>query len=315
MSSEIPASSESSRPTVQRVLIAGASGFIGTALVEHLRARGCTVVRLVRRQPAGPDELTWKPGPGGLDARPLEGIDAVVNLAGENIGAGRWTNERRTAIRRSRIESTHTLVEAMKRMQRRPAVFVSASAVGVYGDRGDERLTEASATGEGFLPDVCRDWEAEALRAETAGVRVVSTRFGVVLNPHGGALAKLVPVFRAGLGGRIGGGSQWMSWVTLHDAIRAIAFALDEPNVRGAVNVAAPEPVTNREFTQTLARVLRRPAVFPVPAAVLRTIFGEMADATLLASARVLPVRLGEHRFSFRHSELGTAIRYELSRP
>ena len=291
-----------------RILVAGASGMVGRALVPFLRTQGHTVVRLVRREPMEVGEIFWNPAVGEIDAEKLSGVDAVINLAGENVGAGRWTARRREAILRSRIDATKTLV-AMARLERKPAVWVNASAVGFYGERGDEALTETSEIGHGFLPEVCLIWETHAEGAARAGIRTVLLRFGVVLSPTGGALAKLLPVFRVGLGGRVGSGKQWISWVGIDDAVGAIYHTLLDSRSAGAVNVVAPQAVTNAEFSATLGRVLGRPAWLPLPAAVLRLALGEMADATLLASTRAVPGRLKDTGYEFRQEYLETALR------
>jgi uncharacterized protein (TIGR01777 family) len=299
----------------RRVLIAGASGTIGCALVVFLRTQGHTVVRLVRRAPNSSDELFWDPATGELDVRALEGVDAIINLSGENVAGGRWTATRRDAIFRSRVDATRTLVGGIRQLQRKPEVFVSASAVGFYGDRGDDVLTERSGIGHGFLPEVCLAWETHADGVRKVGVRTALVRFGVVLTPTGGALAKLLPVFRAGLGGPVGGGAQWISWIAIDDVVGGIYHVLNQPVCEGPMNLVAPEPVTNREFTATLARVLRRPAIVAVPRFVLRGIFGEMADATVLASTRVMPERLLATGYRFRQPRLEEALRYVLGKP
>lgn len=296
----------------QRVLIAGASGLIGRALTPFLQTQGHSVVRLVRRAPGDADEVFWNPAGGEIDVAALEGVDAIINLSGENVGGGRWTAARREAITRSRLDATKTLVGAVQKLRRKPSVWVNASAVGFYGERGDEVLTEASEGGRGFLPDVCRAWETQAEEAGRVGLRTVLLRFGVVLTPAGGALGKLLPVFRAGLGGRIGSGRQWMSWIGIDDAIGAIYHAIVEARCVGPVNVVAPEAVTNAAFVSTLARVLHRPAVLPVPAGVLRAVLGEMADATLLASTRAVPQKLLASGFEFRAATLEEALRQVL---
>lgn len=301
-----------SRPTPRRILIAGASGLIGRALRARFEPAGHEVWTLVRRPPSGPREISWDPAAGRLDPAAVDGMDAIVNLAGENIAAGRWTTARRTAILRSRVDATRTLAVALPQLRRKPDVFVSASAVGYYGDRGDELLAENAPIGHGFLPEVCLAWETHAEGAARAGVRTVLLRFGVVLTAAGGALAKMLPVFRAGLGGRVGSGRQWMSWIDLDDAVGAVGHAIADSRCRGAMNVVAPEPVTNAEFTATLARVLRRPAVLPVPAVALRVLFGAMADGTLLASTRAEPRVLRETGFMFRRPSLEAALRHEL---
>jgi uncharacterized protein (TIGR01777 family) len=294
------------------VLIAGASGLIGRALAARLAQAGHQVRILVRRAPSAPGEIPWDPAAGRLDPAAIAGVDAIVNLAGENIAAGRWTAARRTAILRSRVEATRTLVVALQQLARKPEVFVSASAVGYYGERGDEILPEEAAIGHGFLSEVCLAWETHAEGAARAGVRTVLLRFGVVLAAAGGALAKMRPVFRAGLGGRVGSGRQWMSWVSLDDAVGAVEHALADPRCRGPVNVVAPAAVTNAEFTAALAGVLRRPALLPVPAAALRLLFGEMAEGTLLASTRAEPRALRRSGYEFRQPTLAAALRHEL---
>jgi uncharacterized protein (TIGR01777 family) len=291
-----------------KVVVAGASGFVGRALVAALRANGHEVVRLVRRATAGGDEIKWNPTTGEIDAARLAGCDAIVNLCGENLAAGRWSERRRQELWSSRTDATRTLVLALDRMARKPAVFINASAIGIYGSRGDEVLTEASAIGHGFLPELCFAWETHAEGAARRGVRTVRLRFGVVLAREGGALAKMLPIFRLGLGGRLGDGRQWLSWVSLDDAVGAILHALADARCAGPVNVVAPSAVTNADFTATLGRALGRPAVFPVPAAVLRLIFGEMAQETVLASTRVRPASLLETGFRFRHAALADAL-------
>jgi len=294
------------------VVVAGASGLLGQALVAQLRARGHRVRRLVRRAPRRADEIRWNPATGDLDPAELAGIDAAVNLAGENIASGRWTAARRERILRSRVDATRTLAAALVRLDGMSPVLVNASAVGVYGDCGDRVMTEASPAGAGFLPGVVRAWEAETEPLTRQGGRVVLMRFGVVLTPEGGALAKMLPVFRFGLGGRLGSGRQWLSWITLEDAVAALVHALVTPEMRGPLNVVAPFPVTNAEFTRTLAGVLGRPGWLPVPAAALRLIFGVMADATLLASTRASAERLRAAGFECRWPRLGPALRHLL---
>lgn len=271
-----------------------------------LRNAGHEVGWLVRRaKTAGAsDEIAWNPAAGELDDARFAGAEAVVNLAGENVGAGRWTASRRAQILRSRVEATRTLVAAMGRMVRKPAVLVNASAVGFYGDRGDEVLTEASGMGRGFLPEVCRAWEREADATGALGVRVAKLRFGVVLSAQGGALPKLLPLFRLGLGGRLGHGRQWMSWIGIDDAVGAILHALQDGRAAGPINVVAPGAVTNADFTATLARVLHRPAILPAPAWALRLALGQMADGALLASGRAVPEVLRKTGFQFRHATL-----------
>jgi uncharacterized protein (TIGR01777 family) len=292
-----------------KIVVAGASGLVGTALVAALQRDGHVVHRLVRRAAKTADEITWDPARGEIDRRRIDGVDAVVNLAGENLGAGRWTEARRGRIFRSRIDATRTLVAAMLGVATRPTVFLSASAVGFYGDRGDDVVTESSGPGRGFLPEVCQAWEGAAQRAEEAGVRTVRLRFGVVLAAEGGALAKMLPLFRLGLGGPLGSGRQWMSWISLEDAVGAIRHALRDERVRGPVNVVAPGPVKNADFTRELARAVRRPAFLPAPAWALRFVLGKgMADEALLGSTRAEPRVLERTGYAFRHPTLAAAL-------
>ncbi len=302
-------------PSRQRILISGASGLIGRALTSVLTTEGYTVIRLVRRPTVGADEIYWNPARGELAAAALGEVHAVIHLAGENVAGGRWTTQRKTAILQSRVASTRLLVSALVNRPVRPEVCLSASATGYYGDRGDERLDETSAPGEGFLTEVCRAWESELVPAVAAGIRTVALRTGVVLTPQGGALGKMLPAFRCGLGGRLGSGRQWLSWIALDDMLGVILHALRDPQAHGPLNAVAPGAVTNAEFTATLARVLRRPAWLPVPALGLRLLFGEMADATLLASARVAPAQLQRLGFDFRFPQLESALRHLLDLP
>lgn len=311
MSEPLPSAASSGTPL--RVAVTGATGLIGTELVRRLRAGGHTVVRLVRSEPApGSGDVRWDPEAGRLDAAGLEGVDAVVHLAGESVGQ-RWSEERKARIRRSRVEGTRLLAQALADLPRRPRVLVSASATGLYGDRGDELLDEESAVGSGFLAAVAREWEAAAAPARRAGIRVAHPRLGVVLSTEGGALARMLPPFRLGAGGKLGSGRQWMSWVSIDDAVRALLFALADERVEGPFNVVAPEPVTNAVFTGRLAHVLGRPALVPVPEFALRLAFGEMADEALLASQRALPRRLAALGFDFHHPEVEGALRAALA--
>lgn len=291
-----------------KVVITGASGLVGSALVRSLKADGHGIIRLVRRSPAGPEERLWHPESNQLDTKNLIGADVVVHLAGENIAAGRWTAVRKERIRSSRIASTHCLVECFRRMNEPPAVFVCASAVGIYGNRADEWLTEESPVGVGFLADVGKEWEAAAMAGAKSAVRVACLRFGVILSREGGALGKMLPVFRLGLGGRIGTGHQFWSWITITDVARAIEFVIKQPALAGPVNVVSPEPVTNAEFTAVLGRRLHRPTIVPLPAFAARLALGEMADAALLASARVRPAKLLGAGFRFQHPGLADAL-------
>jgi uncharacterized protein (TIGR01777 family) len=299
-----------------RIAVTGASGLIGRALVPFLTTGGHPVTRLVRRRPAA-EEAMWDYDQGRIEVAKLEGLDAVVHLAGENI-ATRWTEPRRRRIMDSRAIGTRFIAETLGRLQRPPRVLVSASAVGIYGDRGDEILTEASsitAPPRDFLVEVGREWEAATEPARAAGIRVVRLRFGIVLTPAGGALGRMLPPFRLGGGGPLGSGRQWVSWIGIDDLVGAIHHAIMTESLAGPVNATAPNPATGRELATTLGRVLGRPAAVPVPAAALRLAFGEMADVALLSSARVLPARLQESGFAFRHPDLEAALRFLLGRP
>ncbi len=299
--------------TPMRVAVSGASGLIGGALVRRLTAEGYQVRRLVRRA-AGPGEISWDPHQARLDPRDLEGTDAVVHLAGENIGV-RWTPARKSRIRTSRLHGTRLLSETLSRLDRRPHVFVSASAIGIYGDREDEILSEESSTGDAaddFLVALGLEWEAAADAARNAGVRVVHPRFGLVLSPAGGALGRMLLPFRLGIGGRLGSGTQWMSWISIDDVVNALQYLVVTKTLSGPVNVTSPEPVRNREFTEILGRVLSRPTLLRVPRAALQLAFGEMADSALLGSTRVMPKRLLASGFRFAHPGLETALRHVL---
>jgi uncharacterized protein len=296
-----------------RVAISGASGLIGCALAVYLTTAGHEVVKLVRREAAGPDEVSWDPAAGRLDPSDLAGVDAVVNLAGVSI-SGLWTAGRREAILSSRVQATEALVGALSKMETPPKVLVSASAVGAYGSRGDEELTEFVALGDGYLADVCRAWEAAAAPAVEAGVRVVTPRFGIVLSGAGGALAKMLPAFKAGLGMRLGDGDQWWSWVDLDDLLATLEWALHDDELSGVVNVTAPGLVTNLEFTKTLGRVLRRPAALAAPRVAVAKGLGKMGEEMFLASQRAVPAMLRQRGFRFGHPELEPALRYELGR-
>jgi len=296
-----------------RIAVTGASGFVGRALVAALRADGILVHALVRGA-VGPDEIGWDPATGRIDAGRLEGMDAVVHLAGESIAGGRWTAARKARIRQSRVDGTGLLARTLASLRQPPAVLVSASAVGIYGHRGDEALTESSAPGTGFLAEVVAAWEAAAEPAAAAGIRVVLTRTGMILDPDGGALEQMLPPFKLGVGGPMGGGRQWTSWITLEDMVAVIRWAIATPGLTGAVNVVAPAPVRNAELARALGAALHRPAVVPAPAFALRLMFGEMADEMLLASQRCLPDALLTSGFRFRHPELLPALRAVLGR-
>ncbi|HEY5026685.1 MAG TPA: TIGR01777 family oxidoreductase, partial [Acidimicrobiales bacterium] len=296
-----------------RVVISGSSGLIGRSVVAGLRARGDEVTPLVRRAPAA-GEARWDPGAGTVDTGALEGAGAVVHLAGAGIGDKRWSATRRHVIMSSRVQGTALLARALGGLGHPPTVFLSASAVGFYGDRGGEELSEASEAGHGFLAEVCRAWEDATAPAEHSGVRVVRLRSGVVLSAQGGALARQLPLFRFGLGGRLGSGRQWLSWISLADEVRAILYALDHQAVRGAVNVTAPAPVTNRDFTHALGRALHRPAVLAVPGPALRVALGsDLASEMVLASQRVVPTALLAAGFAFDHAGVDDALAHALS--
>ena len=292
-----------------KVLISGGSGLVGTALTESLRSDGHTVVRLVRPDGAAEaGDIRWDPIGGFINLDAMEAADAVVNLNGASIGGGRWTPARKKILRTSRVDSTRVLVEALARLKQKPRVLVSASAVGCYGNRGDEILTESSAPGSDFLAELCRDWEGEAIRAQASGIRTVLTRFGVILSAKGGALTQMLTPFKLGLGGRLGSGKQWMSWIALDDVIGILRSVLSNEQATGAINVVAPNPVRNTEFTSVLASVLHRPAIFSAPAFALRLALGEMADALLLSSQQVRSERSPATTHAFRYENLEPAL-------
>ncbi len=295
-----------------KILVTGSTGLVGTALVSALARDGNTVCRLVRPQSKSTTskdgfDVAWNPATGELGGAGV-GADAVVNLAGASIADGRWTKERKSLLRTSRIDTTRVLVNALAKMSARPRVLVSASAIGYYGDRGDELLTEESKAGTDFLAGLAQEWEAEARKAEALGIRVVIARFGIILAKQGGALPKMILPFKLGAGGKLCSGKQWMSWVTLEDVVGILRFALENSSARDAVNVVAPQPVQNAEFTKVLAKAMHRPALFPAPALALRLALGEMADALLLSSQRVRPVVLEKLGYQFLHSELSATL-------
>ena len=293
-----------------KILLSGSTGLIGSELTSHLSKKGMEVARLVRaKSSASGPQVLWNPVARIIDSKGLEGFDAVVHLAGDPIAEGRWTPEKKALIRDSRVRGTRFLTESLGRLSKPPRAFLCASAVGFYGERGDETLTEESGPGKGFLPEVGQEWEGACQPAAQTGARVVNLRFGIVLSPKGGALKKMLPPFRFGLGGRLGSGKQWMSWITLPDVAGAITHALSTESLRGPVNVVSPNPVTNLQFTQALGRALRRPAVLPVPAFAVRLLFGEMGDDLLLGSTRVEPKRLKGTGYRFRHPDLEPALR------
>jgi hypothetical protein len=297
------------------ILVSGSHGLIGSALVPALRGEKHSVIRLVRTSSSPSDGILWDPVRGAIDAARLAGLDAVIHLAGENISAGRWTPERKARIRDSRVRGTRLLAESLGRLPRPPRVLLSASAVGYYGHRGDTVVREEDPPGTGFLADLCREWEAAADPARRAGIRLVYLRTGVVLSPAGGVLGKVLPLFRLGLGGPIGSGRQYMSWIAIDDVVGALLHLLANGGLAGPVNLVAPRPVTNSEFTAALGRVLSRPTIIPVPAGALRALFGEMADGALLSSTRAEPGRLLGSGYAFLFPEVGGALRHLLRAP
>jgi uncharacterized protein (TIGR01777 family) len=286
----------------QRIAVTGSSGLIGSALVGYLKSEGHTVQRLIRRKPIAPDEVQWDPAAGTIDLAPLEGVDAVIHLAGAGVGDKRWTRKYKAQILNSRLYGTTTIASAVEKIK--PSVFISSSAIGWYGETGNRSCVENDRAGDDFLASVCKEWEAAA---DLAGdIRTVKLRTGLVLDPTGGALGRMMPLFKFGLGGKLGNGKQWWSWITLHDQIRAIAFLL-EKNVSGPVNLTAPNPVTNSEFTAALARALRRPALFPVPGFALKVALGGFSTE-ILGSKKVLPEKLIEAGFEFDFPHVGPAL-------
>ncbi|HET7275362.1 MAG TPA: TIGR01777 family oxidoreductase [Longimicrobiaceae bacterium] len=298
--------------TPLRIAVTGSHGMVGSALVEALKGSGYEVIRVVRSPPgSGSADIYWNPSDAEIDGQAFNGLDGVVNLAGENINQ-RWTSTAKQRIRRSRVDGTELLAGALAALDSPPRVLVNASAVGFYGDRGDEHLTEGSGVGSGFLATVVRDWEKATAPAARAGIRVVMTRSGVVLSEQGGALKKMLPAFRMGVGGTMGSGEQWMSWVSLADEVAGIRFALESTDLRGPVNLTSPQPVTNAEFTRTLGRVLDRPAFFRVPRVALEIAFGQMAEETILASQHAVSDRLVQAGFEFRYPQLEQALQAAL---
>ncbi len=297
-----------------KILITGASGLIGKALRNSLEEKGHEMLLASRSEPRDDRYIRWNTDSGFVneDLTRLEGLDAVFHLAGESISGLRWTDEKKKAIRDSRVLGTRTVIEAFARIEQKPKAFISGSALGFYGDRGDEEMTEASAAGDTFLSHVCKEWEAESRRAEDMGIRTVLLRTGIVLSKDGGALAVMLTPFKLGVGGVVGSGKQWMSWVSLDDVVGALNFALENENLRGAINVVAPNPVTNEEFTKTLGSVLYRPTFLPLPEFAVNLVFGEMGDALLLDSTKVAPKRLIDAGFKFNFTELESALKHAL---
>lgn len=297
-----------------KVIVSGASGLIGRSLIPFLTSVGHSVRPLVRRVSSSPGGILWDPEEGTIDQASLDGTDVVVHLAGESIAEGKWTPLKKERIKESRVKGTTLLAKSLAGMNSLPKVLVAASAIGYYGDRGEELLKEDSGAGQGFLPLVCEAWEASTAPASDKGIRVVNLRIGIVLSPDGGALAKMLLPFKMGAGGRLGSGSQYMSWITLDDVISIIHFAITTDSLQGPVNTVSPNPVTNQEFTKTLGRVLMRPTIFPAPAFVLRAAMGELAESLLLASTRVHPAKLIATSYPFRYPELEGALRHLLGK-
>ena len=291
-----------------KIAIAGASGLVGSALIPSLTHDGATITRLVRSTPKS-GEIEWHPNQDHLNVQSLEGFDVIINLAGENIAGGRWTDEQKRKIRDSRVSGTHLLSEAIAKMSVKPSAFLCASATGIYGDRDDEILDEQSESGGGFLAGVCREWEKACEPAIKAEVRVVNLRLGPVIAREGGMLAKLLTPFKMGMGGKVGSGKQYISWVGLDDVVNAIKLAINDQSIRGPLNIVSPNPVTNEEFTRTLGHVLNRPTALAVPAFAARLAFGEMADEMLMASQKVLPRKLSANGFQFQYPELEEALK------
>ena len=295
-----------------KILISGSSGLVGSALVPFLTAKGHVVTRLVRSQ--NQSGIFWDPSAGRINPKELEGFEVVIHLAGESIASGRWNTLRKQGIRESRVKSTQALAEALTHLAQPPKVFIVASAIGYYGHRGDETLKEDSSAGQDFLADVCQAWETATTPATVKGIRVVNLRFGVILSLAGGALAMMLPPFKLGVGGKIGSGKQYMSWIAIDDVLEIIQHTLTHPLLKGPINVVAPDAVTNEVFTKTLGRVLSRPTLLPMPAFAARLAFGEMADALLLSSQKVEPRALHKSGYAFHYPELEKALRHLLKR-
>jgi len=295
-----------------KILITGASGLIGKALQKSFEEKGYEMLLASRSEPESENEIQWNSETGFADEdlERLEELDAAIHLAGEHISAFRWTDEKKKAIRDSRVHGTRTMIEAFDRLKTKPKVFISASAIGFYGDRGDDEVTETSAAGDTFLSEVSKEWESESRRAEDTGIRTVLLRNGIVLSKDGGALATMMTPFKLGVGGIVGSGKQWMSWISLDDVVAIVNFALENENLRGAINVASPNPVTNEEFTKTLGEVLYRPTFLPLPEFAVNLVFGEMGDALLIDSTKVLPKRLLDAGYKFKYPDLKPALEH-----
>ena len=304
------------------ILVSGSTGLMGTSVIPALKAQGHTIARLLRPSSrlaplgaAGDSAVEWDPASGRFDSAAAEGADALVHLAGASIAGGRWTRSRKTILRTSRIDATRHLVAALAGLHRPPRVVVAASAIGFYGNRGEELLTETSKPGDDFLATLCHDWEAESARATQFGARTVMLRFGIILAKHGGALPRMALPFRFGAGGPVGSGRQWMSWLSLDDAVGVVGFALSNAALAGPVNAVSANPARNADFARAISKVLHRPAFIPAPAFALRLVLGELADGLLLSSQRVVPTSLERAGYEFRYAELGGSLAHVLSPP
>ncbi|MEZ6122851.1 MAG: TIGR01777 family oxidoreductase [Planctomycetaceae bacterium] len=295
------------------VAMSGATGLVGSQVTSVLKQQGCSVVAISRGSGSYDETIRWDPKTGLTNPGRLESVDAVIHLAGENIASGRWTDSLKQKIRSSRVQGTRSIVQSMAAIQKRPRVFICASAIGYYGDRGERLLDESASPGDDFLADVCREWEAEADAAEQLGIRVVKVRIGVVLSPRGGALKKMLLPFKLGLGGNVGSGQQYWSWIGLHDLGRIFQFCLNNDSVSGPVNAVSPQSLTNAEFTKAVGSVLHRPTFIPMPAFAAKLVLGEMAEALLLSSTRVEPRKLLAAGFSFDHPDLTDCLNFELN--
>ncbi len=296
-----------------KVLITGATGLIGEALQRSFDEKGYEMLLASRKESNDENHIKWSVEDGFTKPEDLEGVDVVVHLAGENVSGLRWTDEKKKAIRDSRVLGTRNVVDSISKLKHKPKVFIASSAIGFYGERGDEEVTESSAAGDNFLAGVCKEWEAESRRAEDAGIRTVLLRTGIVLSKNGGALATMLTPFKLGVGGVVGSGKQWMSWISLDDHIAIINYAIENDHIRGAVNAVSPNPVTNHDFTKTLGEVLYRPTFLPLPEFAVSMIFGEMGDALLLASTKVMPRRLEDAGFEFAYPELKAALEHAVT--